>query len=103
MTSVTHGTGTAVPLPWQHGFAQSSFGVFWLNCKTERTALCMVWAVRREQNGKTADGRVFLKAGVCSAARATAHRAVPGQLLSSTRPPPGLGGEWSYRTGLAAG
>lgn len=102
MTSVTHGTGTAVPLPWQHGFAQSSFGVFWLNCKTERTALCMVWAVRREQNGKTAHGRVFLKARVCSTARAMAQSSARPAAVS-TRTTPGLGAEWSYRTGLAAG
>lgn len=62
-------------------FAQSRFGFFWLNCNGKGTAPCLVWGVRRVLNGKTVNGKEFLKAGVGSTARPMAHRAVPGQLL----------------------
>lgn len=55
-------------------------GGFWLNCKTEgeqRCVWCGQWSGLAERkrpvtpNGKTANGKVFLKAGIGSAARYT--------------------------------
>lgn len=82
--------GRAVPVPRQQRFAHSRFGV----------------GSEEGLNGRTANARGFLKAGVCSTAGP--WLTVPGQLLLWTMEWGGLGPaptqrDWSYRTGLAAG